>query len=402
MNVAIIGMGPGHSSQLTLAARNMLHQSTVLFGHKRILEPVHKTGKKVFYTTNPEKIKAIIAQLPKNESVAVAVSGDVGFYSLAACLQEIPDCTVRRYAGISSLVYMAAAVSLSWQDAFVVSRHGRTQSLVHAVMTHRKVFCLTGGRQTPDALCRELCGAGLEYVQVYVGERLSYPEEQIISGTAETLQHQTFAPLNAMFILNDKAAPVYTPVHGLADELFIRGKVPMTKQEIRAVAIAKLQPQASDCIYDVGAGTGSCTVELARQAPLGHVYAFEINPDAVQLLQCNIEHFRTQHVTIVTGDAAETTGDKMLPAPQCAFVGGTKGKLGTVLDNLYAKNPSCRVVITAITIETLAAITTYYAEKKMYTLDVTQVTVASSKTIGSSHLMLGHNPVYVVTAGAVS
>lgn len=400
MDVSIIGMGPGDMAQLTLAAQEAIMESDVLVGDKRMVEPVYKVGKTVFYTTKPSEIKGLLQKLPTLSKVAVVVSGDVGFFSLAACLTDLPGCTVRRYAGISSLVYFAATLSISWQDAYIVSRHGRDQNLVAAVWTHEKVFCLTGGENTPDALCRELCAAGLGDVTVYVGERLSYSDERICQGTAAELAQQAFAPLNVMFILNAQAKPLTTPVHGLADTLFIRGKAPMTKQEIRAIAIAKLQPHVTDVLYDIGAGTGSCTVELARQAPLGQVFAFEINADALVLLPQNIEKFGLTNVTIVPGNAAETL-QQDFPTPQGVFIGGTKGKLASILDSIYTKNPSCSVVITAITLETLTAITMYYQDKAAYTLDIMQITAATSKTVGNYHMMLGHNPVYIVTAEVV-
>lgn len=398
MEIGIVGMGPGNLTQLTMAAQEAIMNCTVLIGDKRMLEPVYKSGKTVLYTSKPSEIKGLLKKLPQNETVVIVVSGDVGFFSLAACLQDIPGCTVRRYAGISSLVYFAAALGISWQDAYCVSRHGRNQSLVHAVFTHAKVFCITGGDNTPATLCEELTAAGLGDVQVYVGERLSYTDETIRSGRAEELRHQTFQPLNVMFIMNDQAAPLTSPVPGLADDVFIRGKAPMTKQEVRAIAMAKLQPQATDTLYDIGAGTGSCTVEMARQAVRGEVYAFEIQPEAVGLLRQNVDRFGLTNVHILPGNAAMTLTDTSLPAPQGAFIGGTKGHLAEILQTIYAKNPACRVVMTAITIETLAAITTYYAARPDYELDIMQVTAATSKAVGSYHMMLGHNPIYILTA----
>lgn len=116
--------------------------------------------------------------------MAILVSGDVGFFSLAALLTDIPGCTVTRIAGISSLVYFAAALQTTWNDAFIVSRHGRRESLVAAVRQHRKVFVLTGGSDSPAALCRELCQAGLDMVSVAIGCDLSYDNENILRGTA--------------------------------------------------------------------------------------------------------------------------------------------------------------------------------------------------------------------------
>ena len=111
----------------------------------------------------------------------------------------------------------------------------------------------------------------------------------------------------------------------------------MTKQEVRSVALSKLAPSADAVVYDIGAGTGSCTVELALQAPFGKVYAFEINGDALHILQQNIAHFDLANVTVVSGDAKERLKDIETP-PDYVFIGGTKGRLSAILDEVYRKN----------------------------------------------------------------
>ena len=140
----------------------------------------------------------------------------------------------------------------------------------------------------------------------------------------------------------------------------------------------------------------SCTVELALQAPFGRVYAFEINDDALRVLKQNIAHFDLSNVTVVAGDARERLKDIETP-PNYAFIGGTKGRLAAILDELYGKNEACAVVVTAITIETLAALTTYYGSHPGYDFDITQVSAARSQKVGASHLMMAQNPIFIVT-----
>lgn len=133
------------------------------------------------------------------------------------------------------------------------------------------------------------------------------------------------------------------------------------------------------------------------QAPFGHVYAFEINEEALTVLQQNIGHFGLTNVTVVAGDASQTLKTLDI-APDYAFIGGTKGNLASILDDLYDKNEACRMVITAISLETLAAVTAYYAARNGYQLDITQVSTARSKRVGQHHLMMAQNPVYIMTA----
>lgn len=397
MKVYIVGIGPGHPDFLTAQGKRAIASSQVIIGDKRMVAPFEDGGKRIIATYKPSEIRSAIAAMGEDDGpVAVVVSGDVGFFSLAQSLTSISGCNVECCPGISSLVYFAAILRTPWHDAYCLSRHGRHESVAAAVHSHAKVFCLTGGTDTVSCICRELCQAGMSHVRVDAGLNLSYAEETIISGTAAQLAEQDIGGLAVMMIYNDYPAPVATPVHGLPDEAFIRGNVPMTKQAVRAVAISRLCLGRSDTIYDIGAGTGSCTVELARQAPFGHVYAFEMQEEALQVLQKNCRLFGLQNVTIVCGDAAQTI--EQAPKPDCAFIGGTKGCMASILDSIYQKNARCRVVITAITIETLADITAYYKDKRQYDLQIAQICASESKPVGSYHLMMGQNPVYIASA----
>ena len=398
LRVNIVGIGPGNPDLLTGAARKAVEEANILIGDKRMLQGFSQTNKKV-YTTIKTKEIAEIAEAADEEKdvIAILVSGDVGFFSLAKTIQgKLPNCDCKRFAGISSLVYFASQIEMSWDDAKIVSMHGREQNLIHAVATNKKVFSLTGGDNSAHALCKRLTDHGLGDVLVYVGENLSYPEEKITKAKACEIAELTFPSLSVMMIINEKAKAFEPRVHGLADELFLRTKVPMTKQEVRAVSMSKLQPKATDYIYDIGAGTGSCSIELALLANQGHVCAFERNPEAIELLGKNKELFGLTNLEIISGEALENIKDR--PAPDCVFVGGSGGDLCEMLDIIYAKNPQCRIVMNAITVETLAQVAKYYQAKKDYSLEIVNVFVARSKKLGSYNLMMAQNPVYVMTA----
>lgn len=398
LRVNIVGIGPGNPELLTGAARQAIAESNILIGDKRMLSSFADASKKVYDTIKTSEIAAIAAEAdPEKDILAVLVSGDVGFFSLAKTISgKLPDCECVRYCGISSLVYFASKLNMSWDDAKIVSMHGRRQNLVSAVAQSKKVFSLTGGEHSPQMLCAKLCEHGLGSVKVYVGENLSYPEEKITEGTAEEISKLEFPSLSVMMIINENASGFEPVVHGLADELFMRSKVPMTKQEVRSVSMSKLMPKATDLIYDIGAGTGSCSIELALLARQGKVWAFERNPVAVELLGKNKELFGVENLEVIAGEALENIKD--MPAPDCAFVGGSGGDLCQMLDIIYTKNSSCRVVINAITIETLAEVTEYYKQHQDYTLDIVNVFVARGKHLGSYNLMMAQNPVYVMTA----
>ena len=355
LRVNIVGIGPGNPKLLTGAALEAINQSTILIGDKRML--ANFASEKRFYDTiKTAEICNICANAnPEKDIVSILVSGDVGFFSLAKTISgKLPDCECVRFCGISSLVYFAQQLQMSWDDAKIISMHGRRQNFIEAVAHNEKVFALTGGENSPQALCAKLCRFGLGGVQVYIGENLSYDNENISSMKAEEAAQKQFSSLSVMMIINKDAKTLAHNVHGLNDDLFMRSKVPMTKQEIRAVSISKLMPQETDVIYDIGAGTGSCSIELALQAEM--------------------------------------------PVPDCVFIGGSGGNLCKMLDTIYAKNVNCRVVINAITIETLIEVVEYYKQHEAYALDIVNVFAARAKKLGAYNLMMSQNPVYIMTA----
>lgn len=398
LKVNVIGIGPGNPDLLTGAARNAIGESTILAGDKRMVSQFG-AGKRVYPTIKLAELAEVAASAdPDKDILGILVSGDVGFFSLAKTIAgKLPNCDVRRYCGISSLVYFASRLQMSWDDAKIISMHGRQQNLVSAVLRHKKVFSLTGGDNSPQVLCKKLCEQDLNEVKVFVGSNLSYPEETIVSGTAAELAKGNFPSLSVMMILNDKAGDFSKQyVHGLDDGLFLRGKAPMTKQEIRAVSISKLQPRPDDIIYDIGAGTGSCSVELALQAPFGKLYAFEMKEDALELLRLNKERFHCENMEIIAGEASEKIAET--PVPDCVFIGGSSGNMKKMLDSLYSRNPECRVVINVIALETLCSVVEYYKEKPDYNLDVVNISSAYNKKLGRYNLMMAQNPIYIITA----
>lgn len=397
LRVNIVGIGPGNPDLLTGQARKAIEESNILIGDKRMIN-TFASNKHLFDTIKTSEIAEICKSADTDkDTVAILVSGDVGFFSLAKTITDkLPNCECRRYCGISSLVYFAQQLALSWDDAKIVSMHGRKQNLIAAVAQNEKVFSLTGGEHSPNALCKKLCEHGMATVEVYVGENLSYPEEKITHGTAEEISQMQFPSLSVMMILNKNANSLEHMVHGLNDNLFMRSKVPMTKQEVRAVSISKLMPKMTDNIYDIGAGTGSCSVELALQAKDGRVWAFERNPLALELLEKNKNLFAVDNLEIVAGEASEQIKD--MPSPDCVFIGGSGGNLCIMLDTVYNKNPECRVVINAITVETLIEVVEYYKAKSEYELEIVNVFAARGKKLGSYNLMMAQNPVYIMTA----
>jgi precorrin-6Y C5,15-methyltransferase (decarboxylating) len=199
-----------------------------------------------------------------------------------------------------------------------------------------------------------------------------------------------------MMIFNDQPLDENIFPHGFPDELFIRGDVPMTKQEVRAVSLSKLQLAAADIVYDIGAGTGSVSVEAALKVRKGMVWALEKDPGAVEIIEKNKKKFGAANMKIM--QTAAPAGLETLPSPDKVFIGGSGGNLKEILNLLYRKNPEARIVINAVTLETLNQAVDYYRTRPAYDLEIVHIIVAKARSLGGLHLMTGQNPVYILTA----
>ena len=346
-----------------------------------------------------QKIAEYIHTHREHRRFAVVMSGDSGFFSgTKKLLPLLMDCTVRVLPGLSSLSVLCARLGVSYEDVVPVSVHGRDHDIAPDVRRNPRVFALVGGENGMANLCRRLSDAGLGDVRVSVGERLSYPDERITRGTAEALQNGCFQPLSVALIENDNAGEA--PFFGLPDSAFLRGSgedgvVPMTKSEVRAVCMSKLRVQPDSICWDVGAGTGSVSIEMASQAYNGAVYAIEKKEAAVQLLTENKDVFHADNLHVISGAAPEACAD--LAAPTHVFIGGSSGNLRDIVTLILDKNPRARIVATAITLESVAELTELLGEFTGGETEIVSMTVARGRTAGRYHLMTGQNPIYIFT-----
>ena len=395
MNVTLIGMGSGQPENLTLQGLAALRQADLILGARRLLAvlPAGCTENRAA-AYRPDEVAELL-QTSGAENAVLVYSGDTGFYSGASSMMEKLEALgvrARVLPGLSSIQLLAAALGRPWQGWNLVSAHGRTCDPVAECMQGRPTFFLTGGSEDPATLCAQLAAEGFGDVQGVVGQCLGTPEEKIFRGSVKELAAGRFNSLSVLLVEAVEGLPRRAP--GLPDEAFERGDVPMTKQEVRAAVLAKLAVRPEDILWDVGAGTGSVSVELALAAPRGRVYAVECRPEGCALIKANREKFRTRNLVLVEGLAPDALSD--LPAPDAVFIGGSKGSLAAIVDAALDKNPDARICVSAIALESLSAAVAALTAKGR-TVQVSQIAVSRARAVGGLHLMMAQNPIYLIT-----
>lgn len=405
--VTIIGAGPGNPDLLSRSALDAIGFADVVIGAHRVLVGIDVPPDVVrCELVKTADIVAALTDAASWQRAVVVMTGDVGLFSGARRLVEALSgdarVDVRVIPGISSASYLAARLARPWQDWRFASAHGVACDIVAEAERAGELFLVTSGGEDPSRLSGELVQAGFGGARVTVAERLSYPDERITCATASEIAGQTFDDLNVMLIefTGGAGSPANSrwpyASSGIPDELFIRGDVPMTKQEVRAVALAKLRLTATDTVWDVGAGTGSVSIEAALIARAGSVWAVERNATGVRLIRENADAFGCGNVHAVPGVAPEALAK--LPVPDAVFVGGSAGELPSIVEAALEKNSQVRLCVPCVTVETLTEACALLSGSRFKGFEACQVSAARAEAVGSHHLMKAQNPVFLVSA----
>ena len=392
--VTLIAMGGGDIHACTLEALYALQEADRIFGARRLLDglPSDCTDNRIA-EYDADRIFSYLKNDPTPRT-AVLYSGDTGFYSGARLL--IPKLQAFHIPftvcpGISSVQLLAARLGLPWQDWNLVSAHGAEADPLAEIMTGKPVCFLTGGSQGPGAICRELYDAGLGFLEAAVGSNLTYPDESVSRGTVSDFADRSFLPLSLLYVEAAPISPVRTP--GIPDSEFVRGDVPLSKQPVRAMALAQLAAEPGDILWDVGAGTGGISVELALAARRGRVYAVERDTAALELISKNREKFCAWNLIPVEGKAPQALED--LPAPDRVFVGGSGGALREILHLVLRKNEHAQICVDAVTLETLTEAWNTMTDLELQP-EMTQISASQTKPLGHYHLLAANHPTFLL------
>lgn len=409
--ITLAGVGMGSKESLTKEVQRAICEADILLGAERVLEPYHpKVEKRSLY--QDEQIVAYLKEMKEKDEaenifhggrkVVILFSGDSGFYSgcrkvYLALEEEIQKgglkASLRVLSGISSVAALAARIGEGYQDAAVYSMHGKElRGVTRKIERNPKTFLLMSGVLDVNRLGELLEKANMGECEVTVGYRLSYEEEWVKTLSPKECRKVTGEGLYTCMVKNPHAKNSRL-THGRADGEFIRGRVPMTKEEVREISICKLRLTQGAVVYDIGSGTGSIAVESAGLSEELQVYAIEQKSEAAALIRENREKFGLENITVVEKKAPEGLTD--LPAPTHAFIGGSGGCLREILQVLYQRSPGIRIVMNAVSMETICEIRECLAEFGIEDAEIVQVQVSRSKEAGDYHLMQAENPVWI-------
>ena len=407
MNLSLIGIGSGDEGDLTGRAKNAIKESDYIFGAKRILDIAEKerANKKAIYLPKDvlDELKHIQDEEYKDSvNVSVLFSGDASFFSGTQKLYTLLDEEIRNgnlraklevIPGISSVSLLASRLGVSYSDCNLYSMHGRKiNNLLGKIKREKKMFLLMSGYEDVNEIGKICVGANLSDIKITLGINLSYEDEEVIAlNPNECIDFKKEGLIVCLIENENPSERRVSP--GMSDDEFIRDKVPMTKEEIREVSICKLALKEKSVLWDIGSGTGSISIEAALLSDDIKVIAIERNEEAVALTEKNKIKFNLDNIEIQNLEAPDGFVD--LERPTHAFIGGSKGRMKEILMKLYEINPSMRVVINAVTLETISEINRISEYAKIDNFEILTLQVSKSTKAGEYNLMKADNPVWI-------
>jgi len=399
--ISVVSLGCGRLSALTPLATEAIRQAQVIFGSRHHFDEIYDLD------TNAEKIafsspfSELGSQLDAQQSkrVVVLASGDALYFGVGKYLTRIVGSNrLTFHPNISSVQASFHALGLPWQDARVVSLHGRPlNSLRRHLANGRLIACLTDAKSNPIAIARELQAQGFSGSRIWVCEAMGSPQQRVGEFAVAELakSKSSFDELNVCVIQLSGKQTLLPSFPGIADHLFSTGAEPgfgmISKREVRLTIISLMQPTPGEVAWDIGAGCGSVSVEWARWNEAGHIYAIENDPARIEHIKINSERFGTDHNLSVIETSAPAGCDG-LPDPDCIFIGGSRG-LEEMLEYAWRRlHTGGKLVASAVTESSRQALSEFIPGKH----GLEQIDIQVSKNLPESSESRTLKPVMVV------
>lgn len=411
--VHVVGIGLDGAAGLTDTVRQVVARATLLVGSDRLLSyfPSHPASRLVLgdFIQTIREIRAQLAVADTNSCIVVLATGDPLFFGLGRLLlEELPREQLTFHPHTSSVQLAFNRIKVPWQDARAISIHGRSMEPLTVPLQQGvdKIAVLTDGTNTPGAITRLLVALDLSNrYEFWVCENLGGSDERVQCLSVDDLSHKTFAPLNVVVLLR-KSEPGEQlldvnslPVMGLPDEIFLSfSDRPglMTKREVRLLILGEMALQPGLTIWDIGAGTGSVSIEMARLSGTSQIYAIEKTAIGSTLIEQNCQRLQVKNVTSIHGNAPGIL--QHLPAPQRIFIGGSGGNLTAILDTCNVRLvPGGIVVLALATLEHLNTALDWF-NSRHWQYRLLQVQISRSVPVGELTRFNPLNPVTILTA----
>ncbi|PHR26478.1 MAG: bifunctional cobalt-precorrin-7 (C(5))-methyltransferase/cobalt-precorrin-6B (C(15))-methyltransferase [Desulfotalea sp.] len=346
---------------------------------------------------------ATIKDLLNSGNVAVLASGDPLFYGIGKkFLLEFPAKNIHFYPGLSSVQRACALFKTNWDDATILSLHGRNnQHIPGLILPHAKCILLTDATNNPTEICKNI----LDYlllikatnrasdITVMVAENIGLTDQRLFSGSLTDASRETFSPLNILLIQTPYADQTNYPASfGLTEEEVVHSRGLITKSEVRAATIHQLRLPQTGVLWDVGAGSGSISIEAARSHPELTIFAIEHKQEELANIKANIRKFGCYNIIPVFGKAPDCLAP--LPAPDRIFIGGSSGTLPALTEIASRLLPvNGRIVINGVIEKTITEAPKLLAGFNFIT---TSTTIHVTRT-DSSMQTVPFNPITITT-----
>ncbi len=346
---------------------------------------------------------------PKTQNIVLFGSGDPLFHGIGRrMIDEFGKNMIEIIPDISSIQLAFASIKESWDDALLLSLHGISDppgqvnkislsKLPSFLLKHKKIALLTDNQNNPASIAELILNALPEIYsssyQIFVCEKLGYPDERITQGSPAEIAEMEFSDPNLVILKRDKDIDK-TPIFGLKEDEFQHSKGLITKDEVRAVSIHKLRLPEKGVFWDIGAGSGSISVEVAKLSPELSVYAIEKNENEINNIEQNKIKFTINNLTIIKGEAPDCLEE--LSVPQRVFIGGSDGKIKEIIAILKQKIQSGIVVLNATTIETLNQ-SIESLESAGFQVEIVQISISRAKSLAGKRHLSALNPIFIIT-----
>jgi len=403
--VHIIGVAPDGAPSLRPEAYRLVNRAEMVFGGKRLLDMFPSlTGEKITIRNNLAEVTDLIKRNLGYKRIVVLASGDPNFYGIASYLTgKLGKDIVETIPNVSAMQVAFARIKENWEDAVFASVHSRPiEDIVETVRSNHKIGIFTDDEHTPTTIARVLLEHGVDGYRAYVCQNLGRKDEKVIETDLHGLRETKLSPLNILILLRVQPkkppAALYPRWLGIPDEEFHQRKPKeglITKQEVRAVSLAKMCLTDESVLWDIGAGSGAVSIEASFLVRKGRIYAIEKNDADVAIIKKNLQKFHVPNVEVVQSFAPD--GLSELPDPTTVFIGGSGGRMEEILDLVCRRlKPSGRIVINIVALENLSAAVNAL-KVRGFVPEVTLVNVARSTNVLELTRFEALNPVFVVT-----